>query len=132
MVVALAAHPKTTRLGQIYFEKNKISSNKARNLFSSFHVSSRFNCFPHKTLTLTLTPTTSDVLHNILVLFQSQPLSLEALVLKKILQSDVNTKSLPPVLQSKVEKFLTTPDQILPFINERGRKIIKRDIIHLG
>ena len=130
MVVALAAHPKTTRLGQIYFEKNKISSNKARNLFSSFHVSSRFNCFPHKTLMYT--PTTSDMLHNILVLFQSQPLSLECLVLKKILQSDVDTKSLPPVLQSKVEKFLTTTDQILPFINERGRKIIKRDIIHLG
>ena len=57
----------------------------------------------------------------------SQPLSLEALVLKKILQLDMKVKSLPPGLKIKAEKFFKSKDRILPFINERGQRIMERD-----
>ena len=39
LVVALASHPKPTKLGRIYFENNKDLSVNVRNQFNSFHVS---------------------------------------------------------------------------------------------
>ena len=121
MVVALPSHPKPTKLGRIYFENNKDLSVNARNQFNSFHVSCRLECFPDY-----LAYSYTDALHIILALFQSQPLGLEALVLKKILQLDLKVKNLPPRLQAKAEMFFTSSDQILPFFNERGRKIMER------
>ena len=48
--------------------------------------------------------TYSDALHIIVAVFQSQPLSLKYLAMKKVLEYDLEVKDLPEVLQVKGDK----------------------------
>ena len=126
MVVALASHPQPTLLGKkIYFEQNEDLSANAMVTYDSSTVSYRMEFLPDY-----LAYSYSEAVYIILALFQNQPLSLEVLAMKKILQFEMEVKRLPSKLKAKAENFFKSSDQILPYINEKGKKIMESDFWH--
>ena len=138
----MASSPRPTC--KVYFEQDELKSDDARDRYDSrsvtFFIQYRD---PYYFLENMSHFTYSDSLHIIVAVFQSQPLSLEFLAMKKVLELGLEVKDLPQRLQVKAEKvdrqgrldirseflvqgFFTSSDQILPFINEEGRKTLKK------
>ena len=104
-VVALASSPRPGTSGKIYFANDETRSSRARSLYDSNTVMYNDNFLQPESLEdfgLTYT----DALHIIVAVFQSQPLKLEFLAMKKVLELDLEVKpsDLPRELQVKAEK----------------------------
>ena len=130
-VVALASSPRPTNSGRIYFANDEEKSNRARWLYdrSFWEVNGEGILWNEENYIMEeLGLSYSDVLHMIVAVFQSQPLKMEFLAMKKVLELELEVKpsDIPRELQVKAEKgFFSRSDQILPFINEEGRKLLE-------
>ena len=85
---------------------DQTKSNEARNRYDRrsviVHLEDRYTYSSEIISRLNLTY--SDALHIILAVFQSQPLSLKYLAMKKVLELNLEVKDLPQILQVKPEK----------------------------
>ena len=141
-MVALASAPRPDSRNRIFFESPGSSfSAELENLFNGDRIkselkdSSRYG-FVCRDFTYT------DALHIILALFQSRPLSLKLLGMKRVSELELAVEYLPQHLQVTTEKVViftnfllitkrivqglfTSAEQIIPFIDEEGREIVE-------
>ena len=92
----------STRHHMSYFEHDTILSNMARDRYDSDSVLYTFFCDPCPISHFTY----SDALHIIVTLYQSQPLSLKCLAMKRVLDLNVEVKDLPQDLLFQAEKVI--------------------------
>ena len=98
-VVALASSPRPEWPRQIYFENDESLSSNVRNLYDSSFITFLIEEGP-ECIDLSF----STVLHIIVALYQSRPLSLEFLAMKKVLELELEVQVLPRELQVKAKK----------------------------
>ena len=104
-VLALACSPRPEHQAKIYFANNETKSARARSLYDSNTVMYNDNFLQPESLD-DFGLTYSDALHIIVAVFQNQPLKMEFLAMKKVLELDmeVSPTELPRELQVKAEK----------------------------
>ena len=104
-VMALASSPRPANSGKIYFANDETRSTRARSLYDSNTVMYNDNFLQPESLE-DFGLTYSDALHIIVAVFQSQPLKMEFLAMKKVLELELEVKpsDLPRELQVKAEK----------------------------
>ena len=104
--MAVASSPRPSENRQLYFENDETKSSEARDRFkSSAVIFTLKDRYPYSSEIISrLNLTYSDALHIIVAVFQSQPLSLEYLSMRKVLELNLEVKDLPEVLQVKAEK----------------------------
>ena len=127
-VVALASSPRPTNSGRIYFANDQEKSYRAWRLYDRIWFEVNAGDLWWWSMVEKLGLSYSDVLHMIVAVVQSQPLKMEFLAMKKVLELELEVKpsDIPRELQVKAEKgFFSRSDQILPFINEEGRKLLE-------
>ena len=105
-VMAVASSPRPTENRKLYFESDEIKSSEARYRFDSSPVIFTFeDRDPYSSKIMSdLSLTFTDALQIIVAVFQSQPLSLKYLAMKKVLELNLDVKDLPQTLQVKAEK----------------------------
>ena len=108
-VVALASSPRPDRPRQIYFENDESLSSNVRNLYDSSFITFLIEEGP-ECIDLSF----STVLHIIVALYQSRPLSLKFLAMKKVLELELEVQVLPRELQVKAKKVYILLD-LTPF-----------------
>ena len=95
--MAVASSPRPSR--KLYFENDEIKSDEAKKRYDSgyviFNFKHQFN--PESISHLTY----CDALHVIVAVFQSKPLTLKFLGMKKVLELDLEVQDLPQQLQVK-------------------------------
>merc|ERR1719219_2366978 len=125
-VLALACAPRPTLSRLIFFENDETLSSRARDLYHRYSVIDNLRCRDDYFSGTIAHLTYSDALHVILAAFQNKPLSLKYYAMKKVLKFDMEIKDLPLQLKVKAEEgFFTSSDEIIPFIDEEGRKTLK-------
>jgi len=120
-VVALACSTQT-RFGKVYFEEDEIESAKARTLFDTNTVMYD-ESFLDKDFLDDEGLSYSDAAHVIVAVFQSAPLKLEHLAMKKVLEHDISLEEVPKELKTKaVIGMHDVRDDIPENINDQGRE----------
>ena len=71
----------------------------------------------------------TKALQIIATMFPSRPLTLEHLAMKKVLMSDVPSSKLPKTMRKKLELMdreglFHKREQVEPFVNDEGRKVL--------
>ena len=109
---------------RVYFENDEYHSSKSSNLFDKYFVQ---DALLEGRLEDGMDYT--KALQVIATMFPSRPLTLEHLVMKKVLMSDVPSSKLPKAMRKKLELMdreglFYKREQIEPFVNEEGRKAL--------
>ena len=103
-VMAVASSPRPTC--KVYFEQDELKSDDARERYDSSTVTFLFQYRDPDYFEYMSHFTYSDSLHIIVTVFQSQPLSLKCLAMKRVLDLNVEVKDLPQDLLFQAEKVI--------------------------
>jgi len=121
-VLDLACSNRNCELDRVYFENDEIASARARDLFDISTVMYR-NSFLDKNSLEYEDLSYSDAAHVIVAVYQSSPLKLEHLAMKKVLEHEMPLDELPEELQDKAEiGMFDESDDIPDYINDQGRE----------
>ena len=97
-VMAVASSPRPSR--KLYFEHDENKSDEAKKRYDSGRVIFNFNDLQYDPESISHL-TFCDALHVIVAVFQSKPLTLKFLAMKKVLELDLEVEDLPQQLQVK-------------------------------
>lgn len=100
-VMAVACSPRPSDSRKVYFDNEESISSMAQARYDSSWVIYQLKELP---ITYFSHFTYPDALHIIMAGFQSEPLSLKYLAMKKVLVLNLEVEDLPQVLQAKAEK----------------------------
>lgn len=122
--VVAKANPKRDPHDDTYFDNNELKSHKATSMFDFRYIEFCMRDVPrwlkdHRDLTY------SDALHIIAAAYQSQPLSLEQMAMKKVLEIQVPLTVLPRTLQEKAVKgMFHSSEEVEQVIDDEGKQTL--------
>ena len=124
-VVALACGPRPALPKRIFFEKFREFEIDCTNQYDGIFIKNNWTWFLD--LEMYCRSTYTHMLHVFFAVFQSKPLTLKLLAMRKALELKLEVKdgNLPSQLRFKEcagsQEIFTTADQIMPFIAEKDR-----------